>query len=311
MTALDLELPVLSSLTKTYKSGNTAVQGVYRVPEEKNSKLIELYRVSHETKQSYLSLEPFRQMFPFCPGKANEHLPFLCNILNPVLTKELPSERSSVAAMERKRCFPGGNRKQKIESWKALKAWASERFGKDEGAKLVKFHGFLSNPGKEKMSLSTFIATAFEIGLETEMSGLPIVKGIVANIPLKVRRMSVGKNSKVDTLLYCDQRSHPILVKREVNGQSAEMLVDTGAKGLYVSEETAREADIGGPKPHTVTVADGRKTDACESGEKVILSFKDTDQTTACITLPEREIQLVYRLQIPEQDHDNRETPDV
>ncbi|OIR56751.1 MAG: uncharacterized protein A8A55_2499, partial [Amphiamblys sp. WSBS2006] len=101
------------------------------------------------------------------------------------------------------------------------------------------------------------------------------------------KKMKERKDSKVNALLCRARESHPLRVEGEINGLPASMLVDTGAKGLYVSGRTAKRADIDGSTPHAVTVADGRTTEALESDKKVLLSFKDTKQKTTAIIMPD------------------------
>ncbi|OIR56686.1 MAG: uncharacterized protein A8A55_2565 [Amphiamblys sp. WSBS2006] len=107
--ALDFTLTELDTMIEKYSKQlkkehlrileNPAVKKFKKIYQE-SEETLERLRISYELKEKYNAASPFKKMFPFCPSKTNEHMPFLCGILNPVLTKEISSEREALISLE-------------------------------------------------------------------------------------------------------------------------------------------------------------------------------------------------------------------
>ncbi|OIR56298.1 MAG: uncharacterized protein A8A55_2956, partial [Amphiamblys sp. WSBS2006] len=94
------------------------------------------------------------------------------------------------------------------------------------------------------------------------------------------KKSSSTKNSSVLCV------SDAIKVDGTVNGTRARMLVDTGARDLYISENLADRVNVTPGEQLNVTVADGRKVLAYRARHEAEIKFANTAQRTRPTIVP-------------------------
>ncbi|OIR56572.1 MAG: uncharacterized protein A8A55_2680, partial [Amphiamblys sp. WSBS2006] len=105
----------------------------------------------------------------------------------------------------------------------------------------------------------------------------------VGHVESNCRNKKKDAYSKKDALLCI---SDAIKVDGTVNGTRAKMLVDTGARDLYISENLADKINATPGEQHNVTVADGRQVLAHRAQHKVEVKFTNTAQRTRPTIVP-------------------------
>ncbi|OIR57307.1 MAG: uncharacterized protein A8A55_1928 [Amphiamblys sp. WSBS2006] len=100
---------------------------------QKTKRNFERFMVVREIKDKYNKMTPFKKMFPFAPRKEYKNMDFLCDILNPILTKEIPSERGTFISLENTKSHLFGL-KEKFVGLKRIESLSeeSERISKNE-----------------------------------------------------------------------------------------------------------------------------------------------------------------------------------
>ncbi|OIR56082.1 MAG: uncharacterized protein A8A55_3172, partial [Amphiamblys sp. WSBS2006] len=101
------------------------------------------------------------------------------------------------------------------------------------------------------------------------------------------RRCPTKKESdKLDRVLCCKDEDRPIKVKGRVNNTQADMLVDTGARDLYMSEVFAEKSQTEKGESKTVCVANGA-TLAFDTEKDVTLLFRGKEQKVKGTIIPD------------------------